>query len=418
MNNRNIKAVGGIAFTAFCILLVSMLIFMSGCGDKADPSGGEADKLPKSANTALYDEPAGPPASWPVTLDIACAGDIMMHGPQITAAARDDGYDFSEYFKYVQPFIEEEDLALCNLEETFGGKPYGGYPMFSAPDELIGFVKDAGFDVGFTANNHMLDSGQKGLIRTAEQIRKSGLLQTGSVIKPEEDDWIVTEVKGVKIGIVAYTYESGELGGQRSINGIAMSDETHELINSYDISQFEEDSREIQRSIEGAKADGADLIICYFHWGNEYQRAPDDKQRKVADFAVACGANVIFASHPHVLQPYEFLQGPDGDNVPVFWSMGNFISNQRTETTGKYTEQGMVARVSIDYDMITHEETRVDMDAIPTWVDKYSSGGRNIHTVIPLVGDLSDQPALQASGHLSRAKDALKDIEDLIENTQ
>jgi poly-gamma-glutamate synthesis protein (capsule biosynthesis protein) len=411
--NGQKRAAGAVFPTALCVLLAFVLVVSAACSGGSHPSTGSTDGSAEP-QYIKYDEPAGPPVPVPVTLEISCAGDVMMHNPQIRAAKRDDGYDFSDYFQYVLPFIEEADLSLVNLEETFGGPPYNGYPLFSAPDELVGYVKDSGFDVAFTANNHMLDSGPKGIARTIEQIRESGLLQTGSVLSPEEDDWIVTDVNGVKVGIVAYTYESGVLAGRRTINGIPMTEETHELINSYDIQQFDKDSEEIKRSMDGARADGAQIVICYFHWGNEYQRAPADTQKTVAQFAADNGADVIFASHPHVLQPYEFLEGPDGANVPVFWSMGNFISNQRTESTGRYTEQGMIARVSIEYDITFNEIMNVNMDAIPTWVDKYSSGGRDIFTIVPLVGDLEDQQALKESGHLSKAKEALSDIGELL----
>ena len=82
----------------------------------------------------------------------------MTHGPQIRAAAQSDGsYDFAQSFGLVRPAIERADLAIGNLETTFGGKPYSGYPMFSSPEALAVALREAGFDVLTTSNNHSCD---------------------------------------------------------------------------------------------------------------------------------------------------------------------------------------------------------------------------------------------------------------------
>ena len=93
--------------------------------------------------------------------------------------------------------------------------------------------------------------------------------------------------------------------------------------------------------------------------------------------------------------------------VPVFYSLGNCISNQRAETlNNKYTEEGVLARAIITIKPDTGEVTCVDMNAIPTWVDRYKSGGRTRYAIIPLDDNLDANPTLAESGHLSRAKDA------------
>ncbi len=81
-------------------------------------------------------------------------GDLMQHKEQIIAAKKGEDYDYSPCFSYVQKEIGNADLAIANLEVTLGGKPYSGYPAFSAPDEFLYAIKDAGFNVLLTANNH------------------------------------------------------------------------------------------------------------------------------------------------------------------------------------------------------------------------------------------------------------------------
>ncbi|GGK14040.1 hypothetical protein GCM10010965_03800 [Caldalkalibacillus thermarum] len=115
-------------------------------------------------------------------LRIMVVGDIMMHLPQIEAGKTAGGYDFFPFFEKVQPLFEQADLVLGNLETTFGGpeRGYSGYPLFSAPDELAENLKQAGFDVITTANNHALDSGEQGVIRTIETLEAAGLQSTGT----------------------------------------------------------------------------------------------------------------------------------------------------------------------------------------------------------------------------------------------
>jgi poly-gamma-glutamate synthesis protein (capsule biosynthesis protein) len=128
------------------------------------------------------------------------------------------------------------------------------------------------------------------------------------------------------------------------------------------------------------------------------------------------GADVIFASHPHVLQGMEMLTDDEtGRQVPVFYSMGNFISNQRTETLdNRYTEQGIIAQVHIGYMRSKKQVVSVSMDVVPVWVDKYKKAGKDVYTVIPLDESLTENPSLSESGHLERAQQALEDIRELL----
>lgn len=356
----------------------------------------------------------------PIELEILCAGDVMLHNPQLNGAARAGGvYDFSGYFPHVRPFVEAADLSIVNMEFTFGGPPYSGYPLFSAPDEMAAALKESGFDIAVTSNNHMLDTLQAGVVRTVQVAKASGLLVAGSVEKPEDKDWVVAEAKGVKIGLVAYTYETADASGGRYINGNPLSDETRALINSYSPYRLDEDMEAVRASIDGAKADGAELIICYFHWGEEYQQQPDDRQRRTAEIAVSMGADIIFASHPHVLQPFELLADPaSGRQVPVFWAIGNFVSNQRVETLdskNRYTEQGIMAKVGITLSGKGKKISAMHMGYIPTWVERWmGSSGTYNYSIIPLTEGYQSNPDVLAAGDVSGADEALSDITALL----
>lgn len=353
----------------------------------------------------------------PISLKISAVGDIMVHKPQIPAQydPQTDSYSFENNFQYIKQYIEAADLALCNVETTFAGGNYSGYPLFNAPESLAQDIKKAGFDGALTANNHIMDKGIKGMKRTLEILRTEGLHTAGTQLEGEPT-YTIIDVKGVKIGLVAYFYETSMVNGRTTINGNYVSDEDLSLLNTFNYTTLEDDLPRIEQSIKDAKANGAELVVCYFHWGEEYQRSPNDYQLHMARKAVEFGADILFASHPHVLQGMEFLTNEQtGNQVPVFYSMGNFISNQRAETLdNRYTEQGMIAEVELEYMKSTKEILSIKMGAVPTWVDKYTRKGKDIYTIIPLDNDMSTNPDLKASGHLSRATQALGDIKTLL----
>jgi poly-gamma-glutamate capsule biosynthesis protein CapA/YwtB (metallophosphatase superfamily) len=355
-----------------------------------------------------------------VSLSISAVGDVMVHKPQIPAQYDNatGTYNFDNNFEYVKKYIEKADLALCNLETTFAGGDYTGYPVFNAPESLSTALKKAGFDVALTANNHIMDMGLDGMKRTLEVARDAGLETAGTHLDGEKDYTILT-VKNVKIGIVAYLYETPVIDSIPTVNGNEVSEDAWPLLNTFRYDKLDEDLQKVKQSIQNARADGADIVICYFHWGEEYQRSPNEYQQYMAKEAAAYGADIIFASHPHVIQGMEMItDAASGRKVPVFYSMGNFISNQRTETldveNSRYTEQGIIAQVHLEYMKSSKQVLSVRMDAVPVWVEKYNKGGKDVYTIIPLDDTLKENPSLAESGHLSRAEQALADIKDLL----
>ncbi len=93
--------------------------------------------------------------------------------------------------------------------------------------------------------------------------------------------------------------------------------------------------------------------------------------------------------------------------VPVYYSLGNFISNQRAETlNNKYTEQGVMAMVNLTFHPDTKTVTDLKMGGVTTWVDRYNSAGKLCYSIIPLDEQLDSNPVLQTSGHLNRAREA------------
>ena len=259
------------------------------------------------------------------------AGDVMGHEPQWRAAYNPltETYDYHDCFRYVKPIIENADLACANLEVTLAGPPYTSYPCFSSPDALLFALKDAGFDVLFTANNHVLDHGRSGLERTLRMLDRVGIAHAGSYADTLSRDTtypLIVDVKGLKIGFLNMTYGT---------NGLRTS--APNLVNRMDKEQVVADFARLNEL-------GAMLQAVFIHWGNEYQLEADRYQRHFAEFLVDQGADLIIGGHPHVSQDADTLLNPDGEPVVTYYSMGNFVSNQRrTNTNG-----GIMVQVEVN----------------------------------------------------------------------
>lgn len=321
---------------------------------------------------------------------IAAVGDVMVHSPQFKAQYRQEtgNYDFTNNFRFVKPYLLLADLALANLETTFGGESlgYSGFPRFNTPDSLADALKDAGFDLIVTANNHTFDTGSDGVFRTIDILRERGLQPIGTR-KPEDGkSYIVIESNGIKIGFSAYTFETPRISGKKTINGIIVPREHEDLIDSFSEQDLAAGLPKLKERIEAMRAEGAEFLVFYLHWGEEYQREPNRVQREIASILANYGVNLIFGSHPHVLQSVEYVWSGDGSKATlVFFSLGNFLSNQRYERLKKkYTEDGVIVYVEVKKELHTGKVFIAGLSYLPTWVHKYTKKERLVFEILPL----------------------------------
>ncbi len=278
------------------------------------------------------------------------AGDAMQHKSQLDVARTNNGYDYSAYFKYVAREIKEADIAVVNLEVTLPGGRYTGYPNFGAPDEYAISLKEAGFDIFLTANNHILDKGKKGLVRTISVLDSMKVKHTGTFIDSEKRDiyYPLMMIKnGIRIAMLNYTY--GTNGYQPTKPNI---------VNYIDKKQILED-------IELAKMMKADIIIANMHWGIEYVLKQNKVQEDLANFLIKNGVRLVIGGHPHVVQPIDVQkEGNEIRNIVVY-SLGNLISGMKpVDTTG-----GMMVRIDISKE----EDRPVKIDSLSyslVWVNK------------------------------------------------
>jgi poly-gamma-glutamate synthesis protein (capsule biosynthesis protein) len=247
-------------------------------------------------------------------LSLLFIGDIMQHDSQINAAYDPvtGRYSYEECFRYMRPLFESVDLTIGNLELTLGGAPYKGYPQFSAPDELVYELKDAGVDVLVTSNNHCVDRGRKGLERTIRVLDSLQVPHTGTFkdsVHRAMTYPLVLERNGIRLSLLNYTYGT---------NGIAVPKPN--IVNLIDTAQMAVD-------LDSAKKQSTDAIIVFLHWGAEYQPLPSASQKYIAEFCLRRGAKLVIGAHPHVLQPMEWNKATD---QLVVYSLGNFVSGQRS----------------------------------------------------------------------------------------
>ncbi len=303
-------------------------------------------------------------------IKILCVGDLMCHKPQVNGAYIDslEIYDFNPSFRFVRDLLSSGELVIGNLETVTAGGSFSGYPLFNSPDEFLHAIKNAGFNVLVTSNNHSLDRGERGLIRTARLIDDLEITRVGTYLSSNDRDSIrVVKISNFQIAVLAYT---------NGMNGFTLSKTKKYLVNQIDENQIKSD-------INRCKELGVDAVLIYFHFGDEYQRFPNSWQKIVVEKTFSFGADIIIGSHPHVIQPLELIELGDESNLDtglVAFSLGNFISNQR----GRFKQAGVILEIELEKNLKTNLCRISSVKFHPTWVHIERTNGKNSHVIIPL----------------------------------
>lgn len=344
-------------------------------------------------------------------IQITAVGDILAHQDQLDSQYNPGTkqYDFNNNFKYVIPYIKKADLALANLETTLGGTEHGGYtgyPVFNSPDALAEAVKNAGFGVISAVNNHTIDKGSNGVKRTISVINNMGETLLGLRVSEQDKRYVIKDVKGIKIGMIAYSFETAPSGEYKTLNSIKVPKDVEGLMNTFNPGKSDHDIPEMLEQIKLMKQDGAEFIIFFMHWGEEYHRQPEAYQMEMAQSLADAGVDIIFGSHPHVIEPITYINSyKSGKSCLVVYSMGNFISNQRIERTNNlYTEDGIIVNVTVQKDIKNNKISILNTSYIPTWVDRTASGKYYNYEIIPLPEALQDKTAFNISDSASEKK--------------
>ena len=345
------------------LFLVLLLLF--GCSKK-DPLD-ESPNQPVSEESTASQTEAEPQE--PIVVHLVAAGDIMSHIPQNKDAyvASTQSYDFNHMI--VEPAVQlrEADYAVGNLETVFGGGPnYTGFPTFNTPDALATAVKNAGFDLVSTANNHTRDQGVDAITRTLDVLDENGIAHVGTYRSKEDRDATsgiyVADIGGISTAFLCYTY---------GLNGFSLPAGKEYAVNVFNkdyttnVSDFDYDL--VDGDMAAARALNTDLIAVIIHWGVEYQTSPNDYQKRIAKHLVEQGADIILGGHPHVLEPYETITATDTEGNEtegfVIYSFGNFISNQTQYEPA--TQSTILLDLELTKDPATGETTVSDVSYTP-----------------------------------------------------
>lgn len=328
----------------FSLILLSAAaaLVLTGCQGGPAPA---PTATPEAAVTSTPSPTPTPTPEPPTVSTLAVCGDVMSHMP-VTNDAWDDAtgsYDYTPIFEAARPYVEGADYAVANLETTLSTQgPYSGYPAFRSPAALASDLKELGFDLMLTANNHCLDRGYDGLVSTLDQLDQAGLAHVGTARSEEEAGTAniqVADVGGISVAFLGYTYGT---------NGIPLPSGKDYAVNLFNTDYMttlsSPDTDRLEADLAAARALDTDLIAVMIHWGVEYQTTQNRYQEQLADLLIANGADLVLGGHSHVPQPLEMrtVTADDGSQRTGFvcYSLGNFISSQvdpLTDTTAVLT---------------------------------------------------------------------------------
>ncbi|MYL56462.1 CapA family protein [Virgibacillus halodenitrificans] len=298
---------------------------------------------------------------------LSAVGDILPHGRVYGGTKKKSNYNFHERFQRVRHLLGRTDINVANLESIIAGKDIGlsSFPKFNSPVEIGYVLKELGIDIVNIANNHILDRGEQGLLKSIENIEKIGLEYVGGYKSFEDQDRLrIIKKNGLRVCFVSYT---------RGTNFIKVPEDKPYLVNSLrEISLLKICST--LRRIKRNKL--ADVIVANMHFGEEYHLIPSTTQREISASLSDAGADLIIGHHPHVLQPPEWIENSRGTKTFVAYSLGNFFSGQN----GLHRQIGAVLTVGItkpskDHKAIEIKNPKMDL----TFVSKEENKNYNIN---------------------------------------
>ena len=337
--------------------------------------------------------PTTPPVTKVSTATIGSTGDLLLHNKVIRSGynSATGTYNYDSIFTHFSTFVSKVDYAVANLEVTLcgddNGYKYSGYPCFNSPDAIVDAAKNAGFDMLLTANNHSFDTGAKGFLRTQEVLMDRGFDYIGTRYQEEDKNYVIKQINGINVGMICYTYNTGvDAEGKVSLNYIPLTAQASRLVNSFTYSNLDGFYEKLSGELAAMRAEGAEAIMLYIHWGDEYSTKPNATQKEMAQALCDLDIDVIVGNHAHVAQPVELLTNTKDESKKslCLYSMGNSISNiRRGPSYPAETEDGMLFCVTF----AKYSDGTVlleSADILPTWVDRYEENGASKFRILTM----------------------------------
>ena len=280
-----------IGIGAGILLLILILSFaIKGCSSRKSKaaSSSKAENISQTGSLTVTPEPKMDP----ISLTLSVVGDCTLgtdeyfdYDTSLNAYYENYGADY--FMANVKSIFSKDDLTIANFEGTLTESTEREDKQFAfkAPASYANILTAGSVEAVNTANNHSHDYGEESFNDTLKALDTANILHFGY------DETAVTEVKGVKVGLVGIYELNDHLGREE----------------------------QLKQNIAKVKQDGAQLIVVIFHWGNEKEEVPDENQKTLGHLAIDEGADLVCGHHPHVLQGIEEYKGKN-----IVYSLGNF----------------------------------------------------------------------------------------------
>ena len=323
------------------LLCVCMaLVLLCACGSSTKDDHGE-----KQTNTekTTKDEV--------VDVTFSAVGDNLIHGAIYYYNNDGNGhYEFKDIYEHTNYLTQNADISYINQETICGGTELGlsHYPSFNGPYEVLDAVNSAGFNWMAASSNHTMDAGTQGILNQLNYMKTHypNITITGSHASEEDAKKLqIIEIKGVKFGVLGYTY---------GLNGYMLPEGKEYMIDLIDKDKIKKDVTALKKV--------SDVVVVSMHWGQEYQFAPNDEQKELAQFLSDLGVDVIIGEDPHVSERIDYLTGKINHKTLVINTLGNLLSAQ--DQTDNML--GGMARFTIQYNKTKKKTTIKDVEFWPT----------------------------------------------------
>lgn len=335
-------------------------------------------------------------------------GDMMCIQDQIKAAMKETSYDFRGSFVYIKKVLDKADFAIGGLETMLSEtSPYKNeqvrrfdHPNCNAPATFLDAVRYAGFDAVVTANNHNMDTGIPGILKTLLHLDEYNLPNTGVFSSADDTRYLIFDINGIKVGFLSYGIS------YNTFDKLITAQEKETYLNGYSKEKAQPDMKAI-------RAAGAEFVITYLHVLGQNATEPKEKSTCYLRELAEMGADYIVGSHCHVLQKYGHITTSGGRSVPVCYCMGNFVTSMN-DVDNNLNRDGFVLYLELQK---SGGKVRIEKEgAIPFFImDEYDDAK---YVVMPistkLNGGITQQSLTQSHERIIDAIGTqIKEITDL-----
>lgn len=355
-------------------------------------------------SVSIHAEAAGNDSKVVANAEVISGGDLLISESVLNGAKTDSGgYDFNYIFQYVDDYIKEADYAVINLETAIAGKGKGycGFPRFNTPGSIVTVAQNAGVDMFLTASNHSYDWNLSGLKNKVSWLQQRDADYIGTRKDTDEYFHRVIDVNGIKIGMLNYTQVTGKstkekvilnatrTGKDGAYEYVVVGEKGKKRIAYYNKNYLSDFYSTLKKDIKSLKNRGAQIIVAYPHWGQEYNIGYNSTEDKIAQKMCDLGVDVIIGGHPHVVEPVKvYTSKVSGKTTVCIHSIGNFVSSMRRtqkKNNADYVEDGALFKYTVkEYEDGTVAVTSAEV--LPIWVKKAADAKK--YTVIPLDKDV------------------------------